>query len=176
MKFLAGVLTTVVVAVLVGLALLYSGSYDVAASSGHGPFMHWLLDTGMRNSVIAHAGNASDTSPPSPQRVADGAHEFKEHCAGCHGAPGVEQKGMAKAMLPEPPDLKDAAHEWNAAQLRWIVEHGVKMTAMPAWGKVLKPEELEGVVAFVRAMPGISAADYQHMTGSGGSKDHEGSS
>ena len=171
MKFVAGVLSTIAFAVLVGVAILYSGVIDVAASTGQGPFMHWLLDTGMRHSVLAHAPSDSNPGAPSPQRVRDGAHEFKEHCVGCHGAPGVPQNAMAKAMTPEPPDLKDSARDWNAGQLRWIVEHGVKMTAMPAWGQVLKPDEMDGLVAFLRTLPGLTAVDYQKMTAGGGTQE-----
>lgn len=174
MKYLAGALIAIVLEAVIGLGLLYTGWYDPSATSGHTAVGKWLFETGFDHGVRAHAPSQPDRVAPELQRVADGAHEFSEHCAGCHGAPGHKPEGMSQAMLPQPPDLEDSAKEFDAAQLRWIIEHGVKMTGMPAWGHVLEPKEIAGLVAFVQQLPHITAADYRRMTAGSGKPDKDG--
>ena len=38
---------------------------------------------------------------------------------------------LVNRMLPEPPPLAGAAHEWTANELFWIVKNGIKYTGMP---------------------------------------------
>ena len=45
----------------------------------------------------------------------------------------------------------------------WIIKHGIKMSAMPAWGKTLDDEAIWDVVAFVRKMPNLTPEDYRQL-------------
>ena len=63
-----------------------------------------------------------------------------------------------------PGPLSDATARWEARELYWITRHGVKMSGMPAWEVHLSENDLWAVVAFVSAMPGMSARDYRRMT------------
>jgi mono/diheme cytochrome c family protein len=51
----------------------------------------------------------------------------------------------------------------------WVVKHGIKMSAMPAWGKSLDDTAIWEVVSFVRKIPGMSPETYQEI-----SKQHAG--
>lgn len=42
-----------------------------------------------------------------------------------------------------------------------MIKHGVKMTAMPAWGRTHSDELMWDMVAFVRQMPKMTPAQYQ---------------
>jgi hypothetical protein len=52
----------------------------------------------------------------------------------------------------------------QAQRAFWIVKHGVKMSAMPAWGKTLDDEAIWDVVAFVRTMPDMTPETYQQLS------------
>jgi hypothetical protein len=43
----------------------------------------------------------------------------------------------------------------------WTIKHGIKMSAIPAWGKSHDDEAIWNMVAFVRKAPGMSAPDYR---------------
>ena len=46
----------------------------------------------------------------------------------------------------------------------WIVKHGIKMSAMPAWGKTLDDAQIWDIVAFVRKLPDMSPEAYQDLS------------
>ncbi|AZO21649.1 cytochrome c [Mesorhizobium sp. M1E.F.Ca.ET.045.02.1.1] len=67
-------------------------------------------------------------------------------------------------MQPQPPDLKRAATTLNDAELYWVLQNGIKMTGMPAFGPTHNQEELWAMVAFVRHLPKMSLAEYEKIT------------
>jgi mono/diheme cytochrome c family protein len=68
-------------------------------------------------------------------------------------------------MKPEPPALTAAAADWSPEEVAWIVENGIRMSGMPAFGGRLAPEEIVAVAAFVRELPRLSPGDYSGMAG-----------
>ena len=77
-------------------------------------------------------------------------------------------------MKPQPPDLSKAAAERSDAELFWVMKHGLKMTAMPAFGPTHNQEELWAMVAFVRRLPEMSAAEFEDLTAAPGGAEHGG--
>jgi mono/diheme cytochrome c family protein len=45
----------------------------------------------------------------------------------------------------------------------WTIKHGMKMSAMPAWGKSLDDGAIWELVAFVRKLPNMSADVYEQL-------------
>ena len=168
MKKTTLVLSTV--AALAGLALaaagvvVYSGVYDVGATSQHLQPVHSLLETTMRNSVRWRARNIATPALDDDQRLVRGAALFRDQCVQCHGAPGVAQSGIGQSMQPVPGPLVDAVQRWRPREIYWITRHGIKMSGMPAWQFRLSDEALWDVVAFVNALPTLSAAAYAQAT------------
>ncbi|MEO8022990.1 c-type cytochrome [Polaromonas sp.] len=168
MKKSALVLTTV--AALLGTALagagvvVYSGIYDISATSQHLQPVYSLLETTMHQSVRWRARNI--TTPPldDAQRLARGGALFRDHCVQCHGAPGVAQADIGKSMQPVPGPLVDALQRWRPREIYWITRHGIKMSGMPAWQFRLDEEALWDVAAFVQALPTLSPQAYAQAT------------
>lgn len=168
MRFLLGFVTALVVLAAGALVLIYSGAFNIAASVPHGPVDAWLLETTMERSVKARAEAEAAAAPVTADGLLAGFREYDSECAQCHGAPGVERAGWAEGMRPRPPDLARAATQWSAAELLWIVEHGIKLTGMPAMGAHHSDEELRNVIAFVRTLPRLSAEEYRRMRAASG--------
>jgi mono/diheme cytochrome c family protein len=163
---LIGAALAVLVAVGVWLAVVYSGGYNVAASDPHADAVRWTLDTTMRRSVESRAGDLQLPEEFAKDVIAQGAGEYAEYCAHCHGAPGEEPAEWSRGMRPEPPHLTEAATEWSAEEIHWIVENGIKMSGMPAFG-AHEAEEVLAITAFVQELPGLSPEDYAAMTRQG---------
>ena len=66
-------------------------------------------------------------------------------------------------MTPHPPRLEETVPEWSDRELFWIVQHGIKYTGMPAWPTQARDDEVWAQVAFLRALPGMSAAAYDDL-------------
>jgi mono/diheme cytochrome c family protein len=77
-------------------------------------------------------------------------------CTGCHLAPGMAENEMRPGMDPRPPKLAER-REIDAREDFWIIKHGIKMTAMPAWGSTHNDAQIWAMVAFLQKMPGMSA-------------------
>lgn len=166
MKALGTLFIAVLLAVVAALVFIYSGGYNVAANVPHAAATQTLLGIVMKNSVRTHA---RDIAVPelSPQMARAGAGHFREHCAQCHGAPGVKRSDIGQGMTPEPPDLAKKAQDWSSGELFWIVRNGIKMTGMPAWSPSHSDEEIWQTVAFVVRLPRMSASEYQDMAALG---------
>lgn len=159
-----GVVGTIVVAIGIWLGLIYTGAYNVAASDQHADVVRWTFDTTMHRSVATRAGGVELPANLSNDLVAKGAAHYAESCVHCHGAPGKDPAHWSQGMRPEPPHLKEAATEWTTEEIHWIVANGIKMSGMPAMGAHHSSEDIVALTAFVDALPGLTAEDYQALT------------
>lgn len=164
MKRAFTVVTATLAALAVGGALFaWSGLYDVAASRGHVALMRWLLHFGMRQSVETHALGVSVPDLSDPALVMRGAGHFQGGCAPCHGAPGQPPAYVTRGMLPVPPELSPLVKTWNAAELFWLVKHGLKYTGMPSWPAEGRDDEVWAAVAFLLRLPEMDVAEYRRL-------------
>src|SRR5690606_21959964 len=62
-----------------------------------------------------------------------------------------------------PPNLPAAVGRWSAAELFYIVKHGIKFTGMPAFPSLEREDEVWAVVAFLLEMPDMRASEYARM-------------
>ena len=164
MKMIVTTAVTLVLLLAAGvLGFIYSGIYDVSASSPHGSISRWLLETTMHASVERRAEQVDVPDLDNQSLVLAGVNDFEEMCVQCHGAPGREPDAVGKGLTPPPPDLSESAEAMTAAELFWITKHGIKMTGMPAWGETHEDAALWPVVAFVTTLPELDAAGYAEM-------------
>jgi mono/diheme cytochrome c family protein len=168
-KIVTAVLTTAILLVLVilaGVVVVYSGLSDVAASKPEGALTSWVLGTAMDHSVRRHASGISPDL--SRADLAEGAEHYAAMCTMCHGGPGGESPNyIGLGLNPAPPDLRESAGDWKAGEIYWILDNGIKMTGMPAFGKTHSPEQLTNITAFVVKMPTMTTQEYQRLKGAG---------
>jgi mono/diheme cytochrome c family protein len=160
-------LTTLVAAIVIGaLAIVgfaYSGLYDVAADSPHSGPIDWLLSTTSHASVARRAQDVVVPDLENHDLVLAGANDFEGMCIGCHQAPGHPPTALARGLNPPAPDLAESVKLMTPAELFWVTKHGIKMTAMPAWGETHEDDELWPVVALMMALPTLDAHEYQAL-------------
>jgi cytochrome c oxidase cbb3-type subunit III len=84
--------------------------------------------------------------------LAVGKQAFSQNCAACHRLDAGGQIG---------PNLTDDYWLHGAAidQIRKSVADGVLEKGMPPWGKILKPAQLDAVVAYVVTLHGTNPAN-----------------
>lgn len=158
-------------ALLVG----WSGLVSIAASSGHWNITAWFLHWTMRNAAATQSIGISkpeDLNLGDPALILRSAGHYATGCAACHGAPGVPQSPVVKAMVPAPPRLEEKVGEWNDQELFWIVKNGIKFSGMPAWPAQDRDDEVWAQVAFLRALPSMSPAEYAALALGDGQADN----
>jgi cytochrome c553 len=159
-------LAAAVGALLLALAVSFSGLVSIAASSGHfGPvtwFLHWTMRNAVdRQSLLISAPDGIDLADPALVQRAAG--HFATGCAPCHGAPGVPRSPVVLSMTPPPPRLEEKVGEWKDRELFWIVKYGIKYSGMPAWVTQDRDDEVWAQVAFLRALPDLTPEHYAEL-------------
>jgi len=84
---------------------------------------------------LSAPGRAQSTSP------------YKSKCAVCHGESGKGDTPAGRSMGA--PDLTKSAAK-SDAELKAVIEKG--KNKMPAYGKSLKPQEIDGLVAYIKSL------------------------
>jgi mono/diheme cytochrome c family protein len=152
----------IVAAGLLGAVLFVaSGAYDIGADDHHLKIVLRSLEQLRERSISAHS--RAIVVPPAlddPQRVGAGARYYAALCVSCHLAPGAVKSQIRTGMYPYPPSLAQEALR-EAARTFWTIKHGIKMSAMPAWGKSLDDDAIWDVVAFLDKLPNMSPDDYR---------------
>lgn len=146
-----------------GFLLISLGLVSISASSGHWKATGWMLHYAMRRAVSTQSMGIKVPPLDDPALVLKGAGHYETGCVFCHGAPGRERSLIVRQMTPEPPFLPPRIERWNPRELFWIVKHGVKFTAMPAWPATKREDEVWAMVAFLQALPEMSAERYQRL-------------
>jgi mono/diheme cytochrome c family protein len=62
---------------------------------------------------------------------------------------------------------------WSDAELYWIIENGIKMTGMPAFGPTHSKDELWGMVVFVKGLPNLKPEEYAAMVKTAGLQEEK---
>jgi len=154
--------TGIILLVLVlGIGIfIWSGIYDPGADSPHWKITYSLLETARDQSVEHHA--ATIEVPPNlddPQVILKGAGQYAAMCTDCHLAPGKTHSEIRPGLYPEPPNLSKTSVDPREAF--WVIKHGLKMTAMPAWGTSHDDDTIWSMVAFLQKLPSMSAEQYK---------------
>ncbi len=138
-----------------------SAPTNIAADAPHWRWVYNTLDTVREQSIAARS---RDIKAPvdlnDPKRIAAGAGLYQEMCTGCHLGPGVERSELSQGLYPPAPELARGIKH-TPEQAFWIIKHGVKLSAMPAWGKTHSDELIWDMVAFIRTLPKMSPEQYK---------------
>jgi len=159
------VLATLCAVLMVGLAavaaFVWSGVYNIAASSPHTQWVYSMLEYTMRQSVRLRASRIESPPLSTPALLERGALCYQDHCQICHGGPGVAQEDIALGMQPLPGPLIDAPSRWKARELYWITRNGITMSGMPAWRFRLADADLWALAGFIGQLPQLSPNEYR---------------
>jgi mono/diheme cytochrome c family protein len=143
-----------------------SGIYNIAADDHHTKIVLALIDQLRERSIAVRARKIAVPDLEDPEGVAIGAEHYAALCVGCHLAPGVTKSDLRPGLYPHPPNLAQQDID-DAQEAFWTIKHGIKMSAMPAWGKTLDDTAIWDLVAFVKKMPAMTPEAYQQLLPSG---------
>lgn len=118
--------------------------------------------------VPASARNRPNPEVSTPDTVRAGLEHWADHCASCHGNDGSGQTAMGQALYPKAPDMRlPATQALTDGELFYYIEHGVKITGMPAWGTGTPDGEQASwhLVHFIRHLPALTDDEVAEMEG-----------
>ena len=126
-----------------------------------------LLARTMRRAATPSADrNRTNPVQPTADVLNDALEHFADHCAACHANDGGGDTPMGRGLYPKAPDLRDATtQKLTDGELFSIIENGVRLTGMPAWGDGTEEGQRASwaLVHFVRHLPSITPDEIDRM-------------
>jgi mono/diheme cytochrome c family protein len=116
--------------------------------------------------VPADARTRRNPEEATAEIVTDGLTHWADHCAPCHGNDGGGDTELGRSLYPRAPDMRlPATQNLSDGELHYIIEHGVKLTGMPAWGTgTLESEQSSWrLVHFIRRLPSLTESELAEM-------------
>jgi mono/diheme cytochrome c family protein len=157
-SFVKGVIFTLAVLAVAGLALAMLGFIPTGADQTPGKLETWLASGALDASMERRAPRINNPLPATDANLIDGMKTYAMNCASCHGGLDKKPSVLGQAFYPPAPQLiLDPLDdpEWH---IFYAVQHGVRNTGMPSWKTTLGDEDMWKVTAFLSRMEKLPSA------------------
>src|SRR5438874_11315521 len=104
-NFVLGVIVTLAVIILGGLAFLMLGFFPTHADTVPPAIERRVAMNAMDASMDRHAPHVNNPVPPTEDNLIEGMKIYTMNCALCHGALDMKPSPLEKSMYPGPPQL-----------------------------------------------------------------------
>ncbi len=138
---------------------IYSGLYNIGADVPHWSATSAIIETARERSIAHHAKDLQVPNLEDPQLILKGAGQYDAMCVSCHLAPGIQDSELRPGLYPRPPLL--SKYRVDPRRAFWVIKHGIKMSAMPAWGLGHDDATIWSMVAFINKLPDMTPQQYQ---------------
>jgi len=150
LPFIIGVAAAYVFAGILLVSSVRLGILPVQADAAPSRLEAGLLRTALHASVARHAPTGGNPQPSPKTDSIMGATIYRQLCSRCHGWTDRPDNTYGKSFYPPAPNLALGGTTFSEGEIFWIVKHGIRNTAMPAWGSLLTDEEIWRVAGVVR--------------------------
>jgi len=107
--------------------------------------------------LLIHRASRQGIPPRPPDiktSVENGGTHYGLDCSVCHSDDGHGQTPVGQWMYPRAADLTSKrVQNYSDEELFWIIQNGIRLTGMPAFGQVESPDHIWDLVNYVRALP-----------------------
>ncbi len=155
-----------VLGLLTLIGTVWFSRQGISARPTPGP-IETSLSRAARHYLIPSAARARvSPAPGTDETLREGLEHWADHCASCHGNDGSGQTAIGQGLYPKAPDMRLAATQsLSDGELFYIIEEGVKITGMPAWGTGTPEGEAASwhLVQFIRRLPTLTEDELARM-------------
>jgi len=148
-NFILGVVFTLLVAVLGGLAIANLGLFPTNADAVPPALERRIAMNAMDASMDRHAPRVSNPVTPTDENLIDGMKVYTMNCSVCHGTLDNKPSPLEKSFYPPVPQLIIDPLDDPEWHIYYAARTGVRYTGMPAWNKALSDQDIWKVVAFL---------------------------
>lgn len=145
-----------VVALMILGALVSVSQFNLSALPEPGRAETYLA-TKAKHYLVHRASRAGIPPPPIDLQtsIAEGDKLFGTECGACHGLNGRKPTDAGSWMYPRAADLASSeVQRYSDRELFWIIKNGIRLSGMPAFGKVEPGEHIWNLVHYLRTLPG----------------------
>ena len=122
------------------------GLFDLRADQEPSAWEERLAGTAMDESTERHAPQLKNPLPATAENLLAGARLYRDKCSDCHGSPVNPNSDYGRSFYPRVPQFMKQAPDMPDHENFYLIKHGVRWTAMPAWGGIMTDSEIWQVV------------------------------
>ena len=154
--FLAGAVTFLWLRVVAG---------GFSARAKPAPIERLAAETARKLAMPKRAKNMRNPVPYSAAILEDAQVHWADHCAFCHADDGSGNTEVGRNLYPKPPDMRSLQTQFlSDGELYFIINNGVRLTGMPAWGRAGEDDEDSWkLVYFIRHLPKMTSHELEAM-------------
>ena len=158
--FMFGIGTMILILAL-GLVFALMGFVSMSADNPPSKIETTLAGHAMDASIARAAPKAENPVTADEANLAAGARLYRDHCTLCHGDPEHPKSPLADSLNPPAPQFMNDIPDKPEDQNFYILEHGIRWTAMPSWKIVLSEQQTWQTVTFLSHMHDLPPAAKQ---------------
>jgi len=147
--FVLGMVSAYGFAVIVLISSAELGVLPVQADVAPSRLEAAVLGAALHAAVTRNAPSGGNPLRSSEENLIEGAGLYRDMCSRCHGLSVESDNSYGRSFYPPAPQLPLHRTKYSDTEMFWIVKHGVRNTAMPAWGNLLSDEEIWQVVTLI---------------------------
>jgi mono/diheme cytochrome c family protein len=162
-NFVAGIVATLVVLMLGGWLYLKLGCVDMRADREPSRLEADLAHTALGASAARNAPQQQNPFQPIESNLLAGARLYRDKCADCHGRPDNPVSDYGRSFNPRAPQFMQRPFRVPENETFFFIKHGVRWSAMPAWGTIMADSEIWQVVTFLKSVDNLPPSVQQEL-------------
>jgi len=143
--------------VAAGLAAFYfvaaTGSIPANADAKPPAVEKWIARKALDAAILRQAPKGPNPVALNDANLLAGIKLYAADCAVCHGAADGKASHIAHGLYQKAPQLaKYGVEDDEDGETYWKLDHGIRMTGMPAFRETLSEDELWKIALFLKNM------------------------
>jgi mono/diheme cytochrome c family protein len=175
-KLLLGFVIAVIAVGLAGFCYIRFGFVNPRADIPVSKFEDAIAMPSLDASVERHAPEVKNPVDSSDANLLEGMKIYQANCSSCHGDVEHSHAMLADALYPRAPQFLEDAPDMPEYQNFYIIQHGIRLTGMPAWKQSLSDQQIWQVTTFLahlEHLPPTVADQWKAAANSPGSANSE---
>lgn len=165
--FIRALVALVALTLIVGGVVAYSIARRGLSTRAEPGWIEESLARTMRSlATPSRVRSVANPVASSEAVLVEGMEHFADHCAVCHANNGSGDTEIGRGLYPPAPDMRAAATQHlSDGELFSIIENGIRLTGMPAWGTGTPEGERASwaLVHFIRRLPNLTEDELSRM-------------
>jgi thiosulfate dehydrogenase len=151
-----GAVGTIVVGLVLALVMIKLGLVPANADAKPSALERWAARTSLNATIAREAKDDPNPLPLDDENLDDGIKLYAANCMICHGAADGAASHVAKGLYQHAPQLGRHGVEDHAEnESYWKIEHGIRLTGMPSFGKSLNEKQIWQLTMFLKHMDAL---------------------